>query len=202
MSLLRKIDLEKFANKFGAKITELFAKKTDIPESLPADGGDAATVNGHSVNADVPEGAQFTDTVYVHPTGYGNEHIPPGGTAGQVLKRDSNGNAVWGTDNNTTYTNFTKSGTGAKAGLVPSPGTTAGASKYLREDGTWQKPPNDNTQYADMKGATSSAAGTRGLVPAPAKGMQDALLKGDGTWMELSEITDAEIDAIIAGTFK
>lgn len=119
-----------------------------------------------------------------------------------MLKRDSSGNAVWGTDNNTTYTNFTKSGTGAKAGLVPSPGTTAGASKYLREDGTWQTPPNDNTTYADIKGATASAAGTRGLVPAPAKGMQNAFLKGDGTWMEFTEITDAEIDAIIAGTFK
>lgn len=202
MSLLRKIDLERFANKFGEKITELFAKKTDIPESLPADGGDAATVNGYDVNADVPAGAKFTDTVYTHPEGAGYEHIPSGGTAGQVLKRDSSGNAVWGTDNNTTYTNFTKSGTGAKAGLVPSPGTTAGASKYLREDGTWQTPPNDNTTYADIKGATASAAGTRGLVPAPAKGMQNAFIKGDGTWMEFTEITDAEIDAIIAGTFK
>lgn len=54
----------------------------------------------------------------------------------------------------------------------------------------------------DIKGATASAAGTRGLVPAPAKGMQNAFLKGDGTWMEFTEITDAEIDAIIAGTFK
>ncbi len=36
----------------------------------------------------------------------------------------------------TTYSNFVKSGSGAKAGLVPSPGTTAGTSKYLREDGT------------------------------------------------------------------
>ncbi|MDD6088478.1 MAG: hypothetical protein PUB69_04125 [Desulfovibrionaceae bacterium] len=45
----------------------------------------------------------------------------------------------------TTYANFVKSGSGAKAGLVPSPGTTAGTSKYLREDGTWQVPPDTNT---------------------------------------------------------
>ncbi|MCM1100143.1 MAG: hypothetical protein NC079_00670 [Clostridium sp.] len=46
----------------------------------------------------------------------------------------------------TTYDIFVKSGSGAKAGLVPSPGTTAGTSKYLREDGTWQVPPYNNTQ--------------------------------------------------------
>lgn len=42
----------------------------------------------------------------------------------------------------TTYANFVKSGSGAKAGLVPAPSTTAGTTKYLREDGTWQVPPN------------------------------------------------------------
>lgn len=202
MSLLRKADLEKFANKFGAKVTELFAKKTDIPKSLPANGGDSATVNGHSVNADVPAGAKFTDTTYTHPTGAGYQHIPPGGTSGNVLKSDSEGNPVWETDNNTTYTNFVKSGSGAKAGLVPAPSTTAGTAKYLREDGTWQTPPDHNTTYADMIGATASVVGTSGLVPAPAKGKQDAFLKGDGTWEEMIEITDAEIDAIVAGSFK
>lgn len=30
--------------------------------SLPANGGNATTVNGHSVNSDVPAGAKFTDT--------------------------------------------------------------------------------------------------------------------------------------------
>jgi chemotaxis protein histidine kinase CheA len=32
------------------------------PLSLPANGGNATTVNGHTVNADVPSGAKFTDT--------------------------------------------------------------------------------------------------------------------------------------------
>lgn len=39
-----------------------------------------------------------------------------------------------------------------------------------------------NTTYSDMAGATSSAAGVHGLVPAPAAGDQDKYLKGDGTW--------------------
>lgn len=40
------------------------ADKTEIPTELPAKGGDADTVNGHTVKSDVPENAVFTDTVY------------------------------------------------------------------------------------------------------------------------------------------
>ena len=124
-------------------------------------------------------------------------------------------------DTNTTYSNFIKSGSNAKSGLVPAPDKTAGTTKYLREDGTWQVPPDtntvythpttsgnkhipsggkegqilrwssdgtavwsadNNTTYSDMKGATSSAAGTHGLVPAPASGSQASFLRGDGKW--------------------
>lgn len=40
------------------------ANKTEIPNELPANGGNSATVNGHTVKSDVPENAVFTDTVY------------------------------------------------------------------------------------------------------------------------------------------
>ena len=43
-------------------------------------------------------------------------------------------------------------------------------------------PPKENTTYAVMKGATASAAGTSGLVPAPAAGDQGKYLRGDGTY--------------------
>lgn len=39
-----------------------------------------------------------------------------------------------------------------------------------------------NTTYSAFKGATSSAAGGTGLVPAPAAGQQARFLRGDGTW--------------------
>lgn len=81
------------------------------PTSMPANGGNAATVGGHTVEKDVPANAVFTDT----------------------------------------------------------------------------KP-------IVMKGATASAAGGTGLVPAPASGKQDAVLCADGTWAD--PMTDAEIDAI------
>ena len=112
-------NLEKFANGFAEKAATVFAKLTDIPKSLPADGGDAATVGGHTVGTDVPEGAKFTDTT-----------------------------------------------------------------------------------YGTMRAATASAAGAAGLVPAPAAGKQNSVLRGDGTWTEMIEATDADIDAIISGTFK
>lgn len=121
MGILNTSHLQRFAKGFEEKITNLFAKKDEIPKELPANGGDASTVNGHTVNEDVPAGAKFTDT---------------------------------------------------------------------------------NTTYSPMGGASASTAGTQGLVPAPGKGKQNDFLRGDGTWAELTEATDADIDAIIAGTFN
>ncbi len=106
-------------NYFKSKITNIFApithkhtksQITDFPSSLPANGGDADTVNGHTVNDDVPSNAKFTDTVYTHPTSAGNKHIPSGGSDGQVLKYGgSSGTATWGTISNTdTYGDYVK----------------------------------------------------------------------------------------------
>lgn len=180
--------------------------------------------------------------------GNGTITITQNGTKKGTFTTNQNGNTtVELTDNNTTYSNFVKSGSGAKSGLVPAPSTTAGTTKYLREDGTWTVPPdtntdtkvtavgnhytpsggtttsasggtltditnsssgvqvvtgvtkdaaghvtgvtsvalkstNTNTTYGNMTGATSSAAGSAGLVPAPAAGKQNSFLRGDGTW--------------------
>lgn len=140
MAYITVATLTDFANKFAEKITSIFARKTDIPETLPADGGDAETVNGHTVNADVPSGAKFTDTKYTHPTTAGNKHIPAGGASGQILRWSADGTAVWGNDNNTTYSNMTGASTteNGKAGLVPAPEKGA-ADRYLCADGTFKK---------------------------------------------------------------
>ncbi|WP_024348178.1 hypothetical protein [Lacrimispora indolis] len=86
------------------------------PASLPANGGNSTTVNNHTVNADVPAGAKFTDTT-----------------------------------------------------------------------------------YNDMTGATSSAAGTHGLVPAPAAGNQAKFLRGDGTWQTPPNTTYSKATAAADG---
>ena len=69
----------------------------NIDGNVTVNGGaiDAATVNGHTVNANVPSNAKFTDTVYTHPTTAGYKHIPAGGSSGQFLKWLSNGTAQW-----------------------------------------------------------------------------------------------------------
>lgn len=46
-----------------------------------------------------------------------------------------------------------------------------------------------------MTGATSTRGGTSGLVPAPAIGKQNTVLKGDGTWGDLSVMTGATTSA-------
>lgn len=58
----------------------------------------------------------------------------------------------------TTYSNFVKSGSGAKSGLVPAPPTTAGSTKYLREDGTWTDPPTNTGPKGDT-GSPGTDAG-------------------------------------------
>ena len=70
--------------------------------------------------------------------------------------------------------------TTAAAGFLPKLG--GGTTNYLRADGTWAKPPDTNTTYSTMTGATSSTAGKTGLVPAPAAGAATRYLRSDGTW--------------------
>lgn len=82
------------------------------------------------------------------------------------------------TTQDTTYGVVSKSANGL-APKLPDETTT---TKYLRQDGTWAVPPDNNTTYADMKGATTTAAGTHGLAPAPAAGAANRYLRSDGTW--------------------
>lgn len=104
----------------------------------------------------------------------------------------------------TTYSNFTgaTSSVAGAAGLVPAP-TTADPDKYLKGDGSWDTPTGTtytagtnvsidaqnvisatDTTYSNFIGATSSVAGSNGLVPAPAAGDEGKALHGDGTWKD------------------
>lgn len=60
-------------------------------------------------------------------------------------------------------------------------------------------PPTTNTTYSVMTGATSSAAGTSGLVPAPAAGKQSSFLRGDGTWVVPTDTNTHYTTRIYAG---
>ena len=87
--------------------------------------------------------------------------------------------------------NITASSIGAAASSHSHPLATTSADGYLRQlngstsqfmrgDGTWATPPN--TTYSNMTGASTSAAGKAGLVPAPAAGTANRYLRSDGTW--------------------
>ena len=65
----------------------------------------------------------------------------------------------------TSCSTFTKSGSSAKAGLVPAPSTTEGTTKYLREDGTWQVPPDNNTVYTHPAYTARTGKPTDNLTP-------------------------------------
>ncbi len=69
-------------------------------------------------------------------------------------------------------------------------GKTITITKY---NGSTSTITTQDTTYSVFTGATSSAAGSRGLVPAPASGKQDYFLKADGTWAEAKTTVDTEL---------
>ena len=139
------------------------------------DGKPVATT--YTLAKSVPADAKFTDTNTwtalkgATTSAAGTAGYAPAPSAGEV-NRYLRSDGTWAVppDNNTTYSNFVKSGSGAKAGLVPAPSTTAGTTKYLREDGTWVVPPN--TTYS---AATTS---TNGLMSSADKTKLDGIATG------------------------
>ena len=86
------------------------------PTSMPANGGNAATVNGHTVKSDVPENAVFTDTKPVNMKGAtasvaGSAGYAPAPAAGAQSKY-LRGDGTWQTPPNTTYGQASQSADG------------------------------------------------------------------------------------------
>lgn len=99
-------------------------------DTLNLVSGSNITLTPNATNDSITISA--TDTVYTHPSTTGNKHIPAGGSSGQILRWSADGTAVWGADNNTTYSNATQS----VAGLMSSgdkaklDGIASGANAY------------------------------------------------------------------------
>lgn len=151
---------------------------------------------------------------YVHPTSSGNKHIPSGGSAGQFLKWSADGTAVWGADNDTTYSDFKAAASGdamGTHGLVPAP-AAGHETMVLFGSGYWgslqtraYNPSADKCGFwitrdegeaaVDLcgfvfSGATSSAAG---VMSATDKSKLDALPTNatlSSTYAKKSEITN------------
>ena len=74
-----------------------------------------------------------TATKYTHPATAGNTHIPAGGSSGQILRWSADGTAVWGNDNNTTYSEATTSTAGlmSSGDKIKLNGIATGANKTI-----------------------------------------------------------------------
>ena len=80
---------------------------------------------------------ELTDTVYTHPTDPGFLHVPSGGSEGNILSWESDGEAAWSDPIQAVpiFSEATETEAG-KPGLVPAP-TPQDANKFLKSDGTW-----------------------------------------------------------------
>ena len=76
---------------------------TDTNTTYSVQDGGLSEINFTSDDHTKLNGVEASANNYSHPNGNGNEHIPANGSAGQFLKYDHAGTAVWAADNNTTY---------------------------------------------------------------------------------------------------
>lgn len=127
--------------------------------------GNNVTITPNATDKKITIASTNTNTAHTHTVGAGLSIEGSGGVSGT-----------------TKYS--LKVATSSEIGGVK-PGTTSGKTYgvAVATDGSMTVAvPWTNTEYSDMKGATASAAGTHGLVPAPAAGKQAQFLRGDGTW--------------------
>jgi len=174
---------------------------------IPA-GGSANQILGWSADG-TAKWVNEKDTTYSVMSGAtvdadGKSGLVPSPTKGTQRWLDSTG--AWTTPPNTTYgaASTTSAGLMSAADKKKLDGVADGANKYVHPatsgnkhipvggsdgmilgwsaDGTAKWVADKDTTYTNFKGATADAAGSTGLVPAPAKGQQTYYLRGDGTW--------------------
>lgn len=146
-------------------ISETIALGTTASTAYRGDRGAAA------YNHAAAKGSAFANGLYKITTN-AQGHVT---AATAVQKSDITGLGIPAQD--TVYTHPTSSGNKH----IPS-GGAAGQFLKWSADGTAVWAADNNTTYSNFKGATSSAAGGPGLVPAPATGAANRYLCSDGTW--------------------
>lgn len=99
------------------------------------------------------------------------------GKADEASSADSAAQAEADANGLNIASNYVKSVTASKSGSTVTFTVTYGDATTKTFTVT-----DSNTTYSAFTGATSSAAGSAGLVPAPSTSNVDQFLKGDGTW--------------------
>ncbi len=142
---------------------------------------------GFTIASSVPSGAKFTDTTYSAATSTALGLVKVGYTESgrnYPVELDADDkmfvNVPW-TDTNTTYSQATSS----TLGLIKIGYTESGKNYPIELNTSGQayvNVPWEDTTYSVFTGATTTAAGTSGLVPAPTSGQSTRYLCSDGEW--------------------
>ena len=115
-----------------------------------------------------------------------------------TIEKSVPSNAVF-TDTVYTHPSYTAKSSGLYKITVNSTGHVSATTGVSKADITSLGIASDSV----MSGATSSAAGTKGLVPAPAAGNQSKFLRGDGTWATPTDTnTDTKVNVTLGTTTK
>lgn len=142
---------------------------------------------GFTIASSVPSGAKFTDTTYSAATSTALGLVKVGYTQSgrnYPVELDADDkmfvNVPW-TDTNTTYSQATSS----TLGLIKIGYTESGKNYPIELNTSGQayvNVPWEDTTYSVFTGATTTAAGTSGLVPAPTSGQSTRYLCSTGEW--------------------
>ena len=198
-------DDERLSNARPASDVSAWAKKPNKPTYTPTEVGVIGTVpksgqvavfdgttgkiksTGFTIASSVPSGAKFTDTTYSAATSTALGLVKVGYTESgrnYPVELDADDkmfvNVPW-TDTNTTYSRATSS----TLGLIKIGYTESGKNYPIELNTSGQayvNVPWKDTTYSVFTGATTTAAGTSGLVPAPTSGQSTRYLCSTGEW--------------------
>ena len=94
--------METLNTAIGKKVDKVSGKQlstedftTALKNKLDAIAAEATKVESSNTNGNIKINGSET-TVYTHPSGNGNTHLPSGGTTGQVLRAAGSGAGTWG----------------------------------------------------------------------------------------------------------
>lgn len=195
----------RLSNARPASDVSAWAKKPNKPTYTPTEVGVIGTVptsgqvavfdgttgkiksTGFTIASSVPSGAKFTDTTYSAATSTALGLVKVGYTESgrnYPVELDADDkmfvNVPW-TDTNTTYSQATSS----TLGLIKIGYTESGKNYPIELNTSGQayvNVPWEDTTYSVFTGATTTAAGTSGLVPAPTSGQSTRYLCSTGEW--------------------
>lgn len=195
----------RLSNARPASDVSAWAKEPNKPTYTPTEVGVIGTVptsgqvavfdgttgkiksTGFTIASSVPSGAKFTDTTYSAATSTALGLVKVGYTESgrnYPVELDADDkmfvNVPW-TDTNTTYSQATSS----TLGLIKIGYTESGKNYPIELNTSGQayvNVPWEDTTYSVFTGATTTAAGTSGLVPAPTSGQSTRYLCSTGEW--------------------